>query len=68
MTDERGRGIEREKIQGKPVDPSGVDRESTGDDQKNPPGAEGREDGGAGKFTRGSSSEGIGPGESRSKG
>jgi len=61
MADEKGRGIPRREIQGKPVDPSGVDRNSTGDDQKQPPGASGREGGTAGKFPRGSSSEGVGP-------
>jgi hypothetical protein len=62
MADAKGRGIPRREIQGKPVDPSGVDRDSIGDDQRQPPGASGREGGAAGKFPRGSSSEGVGAG------
>ncbi len=52
-----GKGIDREELQGNPKDPTGLARRTTdsanANDQQMPNGAEGREGGAAGKFTRG---------------
>lgn len=52
-----GRGIDREQLQGRLQDPTGVDPFSvdreTQNDQRMPSGGEGREGGAAGKFTGG---------------
>jgi len=53
-TEETGRGIAREHLQGNPKDPTGKDLWTVDEhnDQQMPAGAEGVEGGSAGKFTR----------------
>ncbi len=58
MDTKSGKGIDRRHLQGNLKDPTGLDRRTTdsetGNDQQMPNGAEGREGGAAGTFTRGS--------------